>query len=138
VPPPEQLERLFLTPQYQDLRNRIFGLFLNFLVQTELVGKQQAGQITNFWQENNHSETQEDNENDEKGSLQHMDVDTRKSHLSTKRPEDSKEYEPEKNKKAPRTANFECRKGCGYVGTKAGPLSQRIHACNGKPWDVQK
>jgi hypothetical protein len=24
------------------------------------------------------------------------------------------------------------------VGTKAGPLSQRIHACNGKPWDVQK
>jgi len=59
-------------------------------------------------------------------------------HLTRKRSEDSKEYEPEKNKKAPRTANFECPKGCVYIGTKAGPLSQHSHACNGKPWDVQK
>jgi hypothetical protein len=74
MPPPEQFERPLLTLQHQNLRDRLFGLFLNFLFQTELVGKQQAGQIMNLWQKNNHSETQEDNENDEKGSLEDMDV----------------------------------------------------------------
>jgi hypothetical protein len=65
VPSPEQLERLLLTPQHQDLRYRIIGFFLNFLVQTELVGKQQAGQIMNLWWENSDSETEEDSENNE-------------------------------------------------------------------------
>jgi hypothetical protein len=57
VPPPEELARLLLTPRYQDLRNRLFGFFLIFLVQTEVVGKQEAGEIMNFWQEKNLSET---------------------------------------------------------------------------------
>jgi hypothetical protein len=68
-------------------------------------------------------ETQEDTENDEKGFSEDMDVDTRKSHLTRKRYEDNKEYEPEKNKKAPRTANFEC-----HVWSKAEPVSQHVHA----------
>ena len=38
--------------------------------------KQQAGQIMNFWQENNHSESQEDTEDDEEGSSEGMDMDT--------------------------------------------------------------
>jgi hypothetical protein len=74
----------------------------------------------------NQIKTQEDTENIEKVSSEDMGVDTRKLHLSRKRPEESKEYEPEENKKAPRIANFEFPKGCEYVGTKAGPLSQQF------------
>jgi hypothetical protein len=91
-----------------------------------------------LWQENIRSDTEEDTENDRIGSSQDMDVDTQKSRLTRKRPEDSREYDPEKNKKTPRTENFGCPKGCGYVGTRARALSQHARACNGKPWDVQK
>ena len=85
------------------------------------------------WLENNQSESQKDTENDERGYSEDTDVDMGKSHLTRERPEDSKEYEPERNQKEPRTGNFECPKGCGYVGTTTGPLSQHVHACNGKP-----
>jgi hypothetical protein len=66
VPLPEQLERLLLTPQYHDLRERLFGFFITFWSRQKWLADSMF-----------------------------IDVDTRKSHLTRKRCEDSKEYEPE-------------------------------------------
>jgi hypothetical protein len=113
VPPPEQLERLLLTPQYQYLRNRLFGFFLNFLVRTELVGKKQAGQIMNLWQENNPAK------------LKKTRMWIRENPTLPER-----DLKIARNMNPRKTRKHQRLQGCGFVGTKAGPLSQHIHACN--------
>jgi hypothetical protein len=103
VASPEQVERVFSSQQY------LFGFFLKFLVQTELRGKQQAGRIMNFWQENHQSQTQEDTENDKNGSSQDMDMDQVSSALKL------------------------------WIRVYLSWITfTDFHACNGKPWDVQK
>jgi hypothetical protein len=82
VPAPEPLERLLLTP------NTMIS------VTWSLVSSQTFLSIQN-WSGNNKmarkqpERTQRDSENDDKVSSEDMDVDTQKSHLTRKRPEDN-------------------------------------------------
>ena len=137
VPPPEQLERLLTTPEYAGVLERIFANFLNYLVQSEFIGKQQTPQIMDFWKsarENPAREHQEDQETSDD-----MDVDPRQSHLTRRRSEEAQGRAQKRSKSTFSKAQaVPCPKGCGYIGGKVGPMSQHEAVCNGKPWNDQK
>jgi hypothetical protein len=107
-----------MTPEYSEVIERLFERFLQYLVSQDLIGRQQAVQIL----------TQK---------TEFMEVDPKNSELTRQREGEAPTRAQKKAKKSSRE-DLDCRHGCSFRGTKAGPLSQHQVACKGKSEEIQK
>jgi hypothetical protein len=128
-----------MTPEYSGVIKRLFERFLQYLVSQDLIGRQQAVQIlTHRASSGSQAEvTEPTQEHQQEEKTEFMEVDPKNSELTRQREGEAPTRAQKKAKKSSRE-DLDCRHGCGFRGTKAGPLSQQEAACKGKTEEIQK
>jgi hypothetical protein len=84
TPEPDHLERLFMTPEYSGVIERLFERFLQFLVSQDLIGRQQAVQILTHRASNGSlaEVTEPTQEDQQEQKTEFMEVDPKNSELT--------------------------------------------------------
>jgi len=136
---PDHLERLLMTPEYSGVIERLFERFLQYLVSQNLIARQQAVQILTHTAANGSQAevTEPTKEDEQEEKMESMEVDPKKSELTRQREGEAPTRGQNKARKGSRE-DLDCHQGCGFRGTKAGPLSQHEAACKGKSEEMQK
>ena len=121
------------------LLERLFERFLQYLVSQDLIGGQQAVQILTHGASNgSQAEVAEPTQDDQQEQkTEFMEVDPKNSELF-RQPEGEAPTRAQRKAKKSSREDLDCRHGCGFRGTKAGPLSQHVAACKGQSQEIHK